>query len=219
MLDLGTGTGTLLDDLTTRAADASIVGLDIAEGMLRVAKRDHAALFAAANASLLPVADETFDVAVSAFVIFNVPDPHAALSEVRRVLRAGAMFGMTTWGPSADDRPMEIWNEELAAHGAPDEEEMPQGREEINAPDKLAAVLAGAGFSRNDTWTGDFAYTWQRVEDWLDFAIHGRRGIRLNALPEETRASCLQRITERLATLTPDELTDRAEIVYATAAR
>ena len=42
-----------------------------------------------AGADALPFPDDTFDVAVSTLVLCTVPDPAAALREIRRVLRPG----------------------------------------------------------------------------------------------------------------------------------
>ena len=42
-----------------------------------------------ADARRLPFAEESFDTVVSTLVLCTIPDPHAALAEIRRVLRPG----------------------------------------------------------------------------------------------------------------------------------
>lgn len=218
VLDLGTGSGTLIDDLAESAPHATVVAADIAEGMLRVAKQSHTAAFAATNALGLPFASETIDVVVSSFVLFNVPDVRAAFGEVLRVLAPAGTFGMTTWGDEDEDAAMDIWNEELDAHGAPEDRAVAQGREDINTAAKLTALLEEAGFASPMVWTDRLAHQW-RADDWLEFIQHGRRRLRLDVMPAEAREDCLERVRERLAGLTPEQLTERAEVIFATGKR
>lgn len=217
VLDLGAGSGTLLDDLAVRAPTAQIFAMDIAEGMLRVAKQRHDAGFAVSDARALPITTGVFDVVVSAFVLFNVPEPVAALREVVRVLRPGGMFGMATWGDEPEDAMTNAWNEELSAYGAPDDPAAPDGREAMDTPAKLSALLAESGFVAPETWTDRLAYTW-RAEDCLEFLQHGRRKRRLDALAPEAQRACLARVEDRFYSLTPEQLTERSEVIFATAA-
>jgi ubiquinone/menaquinone biosynthesis C-methylase UbiE len=57
----------------TRRARAATVPIDVVEG----------------DAAEVPAADETFDAAVVSGVLCSVPDPRAALRELRRVLKHG----------------------------------------------------------------------------------------------------------------------------------
>jgi demethylmenaquinone methyltransferase/2-methoxy-6-polyprenyl-1,4-benzoquinol methylase len=95
VLDVGCGTG----DLTFACLDAGasrVLALDVALPMLplarakagrrRIASR---AGFAGGDATRLPLPDAAVDAWCSAFVVRNIPDLDAALSEAYRVLRPG----------------------------------------------------------------------------------------------------------------------------------
>jgi SAM-dependent methyltransferase len=88
-LDLGCGTGVALEPL--EALGWSVIGVDVSDDLLEVARRRgfHAA-HAAAEA--LPFEDESFDAAVSIWTHTDVDDFPALLGELARVLRSGAPF-------------------------------------------------------------------------------------------------------------------------------
>jgi len=88
-LDLGCGTGVALEPL--RALGWSVVGTDVSEDLLEVArKRGLETVLAPAEA--LPFDDASFDVAVSIWTHTDVGDFAAVLGELARVLRPGAPF-------------------------------------------------------------------------------------------------------------------------------
>ncbi len=96
VLDLCTGTADLLMEALRRDGAARGWGLDFssemltrAAGKLARAGMSPRARLVAGDAQSLPVRDGTFDGALVAFGIRNVPDPARALSEMRRVLRKG----------------------------------------------------------------------------------------------------------------------------------
>ena len=98
LLDLATGTGAVAR--AAHARGASVVGVDIAPGMITVA---HAASppaihFRVADASRLPFKDESFDVVTCGFALSHMTDRAAVLSQVRRVLRRGGRFVASAWG-------------------------------------------------------------------------------------------------------------------------
>jgi demethylmenaquinone methyltransferase/2-methoxy-6-polyprenyl-1,4-benzoquinol methylase len=96
VIDLGVGTG----DLAFRAARRTrrfVVGVDISEMMMRSAIQKSArqpgnAAFVLATGLRLPFLSETFDAAMTAFVLRNVSDLGLFFREAHRVLKTGGRF-------------------------------------------------------------------------------------------------------------------------------
>ena len=103
-LDLGCGTGDMLELLAERYPGMALVGLDFSPNMLQVAKERLAGF---ANVSLeqgdamhLGYADGSFDCVVSAFALRNMASCERAVGEIARVLRPGAAWS-AAWTPSS----------------------------------------------------------------------------------------------------------------------
>jgi demethylmenaquinone methyltransferase/2-methoxy-6-polyprenyl-1,4-benzoquinol methylase len=100
VLDAGTGTG----DLAFACLDAGasrVIGIDVAEPMLQRARakaveRGEATrtTFSQGDATNLPLPDASVDAWCSAFVVRNIPELPAALSEAYRVLRPGGRLAI-----------------------------------------------------------------------------------------------------------------------------
>src|ERR1019366_5814282 len=104
VLDVGAGTGAV--SRTLQRAGASPVAVDASADMLAHVG-DSALLTVVGDICSLPFLDDTFDAAVSAFVISHVDDPVRALAEMRRVVRApglivAAVFGAASANASKD---------------------------------------------------------------------------------------------------------------------
>jgi SAM-dependent methyltransferase len=98
VLDVGCGTGAGTAAAAARGARAT--GVDLAEGMLDVARRRHPALrFVAGDAEALPFADGDFDAVVAGFVLNHLPDPDRAIAELARVLAPGGRVAVAVWEP------------------------------------------------------------------------------------------------------------------------
>ncbi len=91
ILDVGTGTGALLEKLHRRFPDAHLIGLDCALNMcLRTQEKlGTACRTVNGDAQALPFRDGAFDLAVSSSVLQWVGDLSAALHEMRRVVQPG----------------------------------------------------------------------------------------------------------------------------------
>jgi demethylmenaquinone methyltransferase/2-methoxy-6-polyprenyl-1,4-benzoquinol methylase len=87
-LDVATGTGDLAIELGRRGA--SVTGIDLAPGMLEVARRKAPGIaFERADALALPYDDGTFDAVTVGFGARNFADLDRGLREMTRVARPG----------------------------------------------------------------------------------------------------------------------------------
>lgn len=105
VLDLCTGTGDLALATVNRVPGASVVGVDFAGEMLRLAlvKVRAASLgprltLVRGDATRIPLASGSCDGATIAFGIRNVAEPERALGEIARVLRPGAPLAILEFG-------------------------------------------------------------------------------------------------------------------------
>ncbi len=105
ILDLGCGPGHWSVRLAGDYGPACrVIGLDLAPGMLHVARRRHEQAhphvhWLCADAAALPLADSRFDLVFSNLAIQWCRSLESVLSELRRVLRPGGRAVINTLGP------------------------------------------------------------------------------------------------------------------------
>lgn len=99
ILDIATGTGDLAIQFAENTSAEKIVGLDISEGMLSVARKkvsgkdiSHKIEFVQADSEALPFENDTFDAITVSFGIRNFENLEKGLSEILRVLKKGGLF-------------------------------------------------------------------------------------------------------------------------------
>src|SRR5690606_35848529 len=75
ILDVGCGTGRLLQQLAAALPQARLTGIDMSEAYVRHARTElgPAASIDVGNAEALPYADQSFDAVVSVFVFHELP--------------------------------------------------------------------------------------------------------------------------------------------------
>jgi ubiquinone/menaquinone biosynthesis C-methylase UbiE len=140
VLELACGTGTLTQLLLEQQPDLWIVGLDISQEALTLARRHLAehgftVSLLEASADSLPIAGCSMDTVVMGNSIQLVEDKHKLFHEISRVLRQGGIFAFNTsfyagtyvpgterfyvqWVAQASNF-IKRKSEELAAHGLP----------------------------------------------------------------------------------------------------
>jgi len=99
VLDIGCGTGTLLQRLSKIHPAAQLWGVDPVSEMLAKARRKLSPAIELHQgwAERLPFADAQFDVVVSCSVFHYLTEPENALAEIHRVLRANGQLAITDW--------------------------------------------------------------------------------------------------------------------------
>lgn len=93
ILDLGCGSGQLAMRAARRNPQARVLGLDLSQGQIARANRRSGDIpnvrFGVADAGCLPLADDAFDLVVSAAMIKHLPDRGECIRQMRRVCRQG----------------------------------------------------------------------------------------------------------------------------------
>jgi SAM-dependent methyltransferase len=105
VLDVGCGPGDFLRLLAPLAAPGNAIGIDLSETMIAEAQRRTSSSssnvsFQVGNALDLPFESESIDRVTATQVLLHIPDPWAALAEIRRVLapEGGLSLGEFDWG-------------------------------------------------------------------------------------------------------------------------
>ncbi len=119
-IDIGCGNGAFTALLAERCAPAAITGIDPSEAQLAFActrPGTGGAEFRQGNAMALPFADNSFDAASMALVIFFVPEPAKGIAEMARVVRPGGTLATYAWDLPGGGFPLEPVHAELRVMG------------------------------------------------------------------------------------------------------
>lgn len=149
VLDVATGPGYVAEGAAARGARP--VGLDLAEGMLELARRRVGGIeFVRGDAEQLPFEDACFDAVVGGFVINHLPRPERAVQEAARVLAPGGAVAFSVWDRPERMRVMGVVTDAIDAAGVergdavraggPDPYRFADGGE-------FSALLEGAGLT------------------------------------------------------------------------
>lgn len=177
VLDLATGLGEPALTAAQRVgASGRVIGLDLAPGMLALA-RERAVEADVTNLELregdadaLDLPEHGFDAALCRWGLMLFAEPERAAAAVRRALRPGAVFACAVW--AEPERvpflalPRRVAARELELPPAdPDE----PGPFRLSAPGAVEAVLAAAGFDPVEVERRTVTFEFESADRFLDF--------------------------------------------------
>jgi ubiquinone/menaquinone biosynthesis C-methylase UbiE len=116
VLDVGCGTGSMIQAVREKDPQASIVGIDPSPefvGYSRSRFDDTNITIDQGSAHNLPYPDGAFDSSVSCLVFHLIPEPGTAAREMRRVTRPGGTVAACTWNLGAVERMAVLWEEQI----------------------------------------------------------------------------------------------------------
>jgi SAM-dependent methyltransferase len=207
VLDVATGPGYVARRAAARGA--SPVGVDIAPGMLEVAREASPELeFLEGAAEALPFPDDTFDAVVASFLVLHLGRPEQFASEAYRVLRLGGHVGLSMWDGPDRMRLIGVFIEALQEVGAQAPPEVPEGPPLFRFSDEreLATLLRGAGFEGVAVSTVAFSQPVGTADELWDGMLGGtvRLGITIRSMGEGERARLREAVGQRLAPYATD---------------
>ena len=153
VLDVGCGTGQLTRHAAHKAADGTVLGVDLSRRMLELARSRSEADgltnvdFAQADAQVHAFEPASRDLAISSFCAMFFGDPVAALANVGTALRPGGRLALATWRGLDEN----VWLVTLrTALAAGRDLPVPPARGPspfgLSEPDHIRDVLAAAGY-------------------------------------------------------------------------
>jgi SAM-dependent methyltransferase len=203
-LDVGCGTGALIQTVLELAAPGEVVGKDPSAAYIALAGArmddDPRAHFEIGDAQALRVAAATFDVVVSGLVINFVPRPELAVAEMARVTRPGGTVAAYVWDYAEGIQLMRyFWD----AAGAldPKAKELDEGRRfRLCEPEPLSRLFITAGLEDIEVRAIEVPTYFRDFDDyWSPFlGAQGPAPSYAMSLSEERRVELRERIRASL---------------------
>jgi ubiquinone/menaquinone biosynthesis C-methylase UbiE len=117
VLDIGSGTGSLLRRLKAGGHTGRLVGLDISAAAVGELAGTPGIEAYEGDAAHLPFDGGTFQTAFARHMLYHVPDVPAAIAEVRRILTTGGKFVASVNHPFATPKTRDLVIDVVTKHG------------------------------------------------------------------------------------------------------
>jgi SAM-dependent methyltransferase len=199
-LDVGCGTGALCAAILEHCAPKSLAGVEPSPGFLAAARRNLGERVALhpGSAQSIPLGERAVDAVVSGLVLNFVPDPGAALAEMRRVARTHV--AAYVWDYAGKMELMRhFWD--AARELDPGAAKLDEGaRFPICRPDALRELFGAAGLTGVQVEAIDIATPFESFDDYWSPFLGGQGPAPSYAvsLDEAARGRLRERLRERL---------------------
>jgi ubiquinone/menaquinone biosynthesis C-methylase UbiE len=212
VLDVACGTGIVARRAAARAGGAGrVTGLDLNEGMLRVARRVSQGLTPAiewrqGDARSLPFADGSFDVVACEQALQFFPDAEGALREMRRVTAPGGRVALAVLRPIRYSPPYAPFADALERHVGREAGAMMRSPFPAWGRESLRALLERAGLRevRVGIQVGSVRYP-SAAEMLRQEASSSPLSGPLSATPLATRDALIRELDAALAEFVDDD--------------
>jgi ubiquinone/menaquinone biosynthesis C-methylase UbiE len=204
-LDVGCGTGALIQAILDSEKPAEVVGVDPSSTFIAYARRqiaDARVRYEVGDARALPVASNQYNAVVAGLVLNHIagPDLPGAVSEMVRAARSGGVVGAYVWDYAEGMEPrVRFWEAATALDpGAGEHDE--RVRYPICEPDALKRLFEGARMNGVETRAFDIPAWFSSFDDyWNPFlAGYGIASFYVLRLPEPKRDALRDRLRETL---------------------
>lgn len=202
-LDVGCGTGALVEAIVAHAAPRDVLGVDRSQGFVAHARArvsGAAVALAVADAQALPVPSERFDAVVSGLVVNFVSDPPRMVGEMARAGRPGSTVALYVWDYAGGmELVRRFWDAATSLDPAAarlDEAARFPGC----APAPLEALLAGADLTRIQTRAIDVPTPFRDFDDYWSPFLGGQGPAPAYAmsLPDDRRSALREALRSAL---------------------
>jgi len=211
ILDVGCGTGALVQFLADATQQSAIFGVDFSQPFIdytRARFTGQRSSFKVGDAMTLPYPDAFFDQTLSLFVLHLIAQPEKAAREMRRVTRPGGIVAACTWATGEGGLEMRaiFWEEAIKLD--PPAENRAERSRHCNRRGDLAELWRVAGLNAVEEVVLEIKTDFSSFNDyWLPYTGGvGPPGVYVDSLSSDQREALREALRTRLvgdATDTP----------------
>ncbi|MBV7394238.1 class I SAM-dependent methyltransferase [Mameliella sediminis] len=205
ILDLACGTGAVTRELiATGRRFGSLTGADMSNDMLSVARETTGATgiearFVQALAGELPFPDHSFDVAFCQQALQFFPDRHAALTDLRRVLRPGGRVAFCVTTGLEENPLLQAQAEALEHFAGPEAGRAVRAICGLVGGDRIRTLFDEAGFSNIRVERVGLMLHHPDGRAYAEGAMGGMHtGDKLSSLDRASRNACFELFLDRM---------------------
>jgi SAM-dependent methyltransferase len=209
VLELAAGAGDTGFEAAAIVGDGGrLISTDFSPAMLEVARRRGAELglqnveYRVMDAERIELDTGSVEGVLCRYGYMLMPDPSAALSETRRVLRPGGRLALAVWGDPERNPFFTTIAMNLVQRGhVPPPEPGSPGPFSMASEERTTALLESAGFSSVRSEEVPVRFAFGDVDEYMSFLSDtaGPLGIALRGLSNDERASIKAQLQEALA--------------------